>query len=148
MGVHPQLPNVSGIGTSSGDISTESGSPFSEPILDLNQYLVILTSIVVEETRPNEIVQAIGVDRRGISTYTQKFEHLWLVERDNPLTEKNAKSRRGRYCLPFSWFWSIYGNEDHYERLVKDAYQTLIELEPGTSSPGFRDDCEPSGVRR
>jgi len=75
----------------------------------------------------------VGIDGKQISTYTQKLERLRLVEREVPVTEDKPKSRRGRYRIldPLFRFWFrfVYGNEDRYERLGADAYETVIEPE-------------------
>jgi len=47
------------------------------------------------------------------------------------VTEDKTRSRRGRYRIldPLFRFWFrfVYGNEDRYERLGADAYETVIE---------------------
>ncbi|WP_343749193.1 ATP-binding protein, partial [Halarchaeum salinum] len=107
----------------------------------------ILTAIAAGKTTSNEIAQAIGIDGKQISTYTQKLERLRLIEREVPLTEQKAKSRRGRYRLldPLFRFWFrfVYGNEDRYERLGEDAYEALIEPELADFvSPAFETLCQ------
>jgi len=96
-----------------------------------NRYFAILKAIAAGNTTSNEIAQTVGIDGKQISTYTQKLERLRLVEREVPLTEDKTTSRRGRYRIldPLFRFWFrfIYGNEDRYERLGDDAYETVIE---------------------
>ena len=115
-------------------------------LTDPNRYFAILTAIAAGKTTSNEIAQAIGIDGKQISTYTQKLERLRLIEREVPLTEQKAKSRRGRYRLldPLFRFWFrfVYGNEDRYERLGEDAYEALIEPELADFvSPAFETLC-------
>lgn len=98
-----------------------------------NRYFAILKAIAAGNTTANEIAGAVGIDGKQISTYTQKLERLRLVEREVPVTEDKTKSRRGRYRIldPLFRFWFrfVYGNEDRYERLGDDAYETVIETE-------------------
>jgi len=98
-----------------------------------NRYFAILKAIAAGSTTANEIAGAVGIDGKQISTYTQKLERLRLVEREVPITEDKAKSRRGRYRIldPLFRFWFrfVYGNEDRYERLGDEAYGTVIEPE-------------------
>jgi len=98
-----------------------------------NRYFAILKAIAAGNTTANEIAGTVGIDGKQISTYTQKLERLRLVEREVPVTEDKAKSRRGRYRIldPLFRFWFrfVYGNEDRYERLGDDAYDTVIEPE-------------------
>lgn len=112
-----------------------------------NRYFAILSAIAAGKAASNEIAQAIGIDGKQISTYTQKLERLRLVERDVPITEEKAKSRRGRYRLrdPLFRFWFrfVYGNEDRYERLGRDAYEAIIEPELADFvSPAFEMLCQ------
>jgi AAA+ ATPase superfamily predicted ATPase len=98
-----------------------------------NRYFAILKAIAAGSTTANEIAGAVGIDGKQISTYTQKLERLRLVEREVPITEDKAKSRRGRYRIldPLFRFWFrfVYGNEDRYERLGDEAYGMVIEPE-------------------
>lgn len=98
-----------------------------------NRYFAILKAIAAGNTTANEIAGAVGIDGKQISTYTQKLERLRLVEREVPVTEDKTKSRRGRFRIldPLFRFWFrfVYGNEDRYERLGDDAYETVIEPE-------------------
>ncbi|WP_336358125.1 ATP-binding protein [Haloarcula sp. CGMCC 1.6347] len=98
-----------------------------------NRYFAILKAIAAGNTTSNEIAQTVGIDGKQISTYTQKLERLRLVEREVPVTEDKTKSRRGRYRIldPLFRFWFrfVYGNDDRYERLGADAYETVIEPE-------------------
>jgi len=102
-------------------------------LTDPNRYFAILTAIAAGKTTSNEIAQAIGIDGKQISTYTQKLERLRLIEREVPITEEKAKSRRGRYRIldPLFRFWFrfVYGKEDRYERLGANAYDAVIEPE-------------------
>ncbi|ADB63577.1 ATPase (plasmid) [Haloterrigena turkmenica DSM 5511] len=98
-----------------------------------NRYFAILKAIAAGNTTANEIAGTVGIDGKQISTYAQKLERLRLVEREVPITEDKTKSRRGRYRIvdPLFRFWFrfVYGNEDRYERLSDDAYETVIEPE-------------------
>lgn len=98
-----------------------------------NRYFAISKAIAAGNTTSNEIAQTVGIDSKQISTYTQKLERLRLVEREVPVTEDKTKSRRGQYRIldPLFRFWFrfVYGNEDRYERLGADAYETVIEPE-------------------
>ncbi|KZN23211.1 ATPase [Haladaptatus sp. R4] len=112
-----------------------------------NRYFAILTAIAAGKTASNEIAQAVGIDGKQISTYTQKLERLRLIEREVPLTEEKSKSRRGHYRIldPLFRFWFrfVYGNEDRYERLGGDAYEAVIEPElPDFVSPEFEVLCQ------
>jgi len=102
-------------------------------LTDPNRYFAILTAIAAGKTTSNEIAQAIGIDGKQISTYTQKLERLRLIEREVPITEEKAKSRRGRYRIldPLFRFWFrfVYGKEDRHERLGANAYDAVIEPE-------------------
>jgi len=119
---------------------TQKGYLHNEPeyvlrteLTEPNRYFAILTAIAAGKTTSNEIAQAIGIDGKQISRYTQKLERLRLVEREVPITEEKAKSRRGRYRIldPLFRFWFrfVYGKEDRYERLGEDAYEAIIEPE-------------------
>lgn len=96
-----------------------------------NRYFAILTAIASGKTTTNEIAQTVGIDSKQISTYTQKLERLRLIEREVPITEEKAKSRRGRYRVLDQlfrfWFRFVYGKEDRYDRLGEDAYEAVIE---------------------
>ncbi len=98
-----------------------------------NRYFAILKAIAAGNTTANGIAGTVGIDGKQISTYAQKLERLRLVEREVPITEDKTKSRRGRYRIvdPLFRFWFrfVYGNEDRYERLGDDAYETVIEPE-------------------
>ncbi|MCU4718913.1 ATP-binding protein [Halapricum hydrolyticum] len=98
-----------------------------------NRYFAILKAIAAGNATANEIAGTVGIDGKQISTYTQKLERLRLVEREVPVTEDPTKSRRGRYRIldPLFRFWFrfVYGNEDRYERLGEDAYETVVEPE-------------------
>jgi AAA+ ATPase superfamily predicted ATPase len=112
-----------------------------------NRYFAILKAIAAGNTTSNEIAQTVGIESKQISTYTQKLERLRLVEREVPVTEDKAKSRRGRYRIldPLFRFWFrfVYGNEDRYERLGADAYETVIEPELADFvSPAFETWCQ------
>jgi len=112
-----------------------------------NRYFAILTAIAAGKTTSNEIAQAVGIDGKQISTYTQKLERLRLIEREVPITEEKAKSRRGRYRIldPLFRFWFrfVYGKEDRYERLGENAYEAVIEPElPDFVSSEFETLCQ------
>jgi len=112
-----------------------------------NRYFAILKAIAAGNTTSNEIAQAIGIDGKQISTYTQKLERLRLVEREVPVTEEKTKSRRGRYRIldPLFRFWFrfVYGNEDRYKRLGADAYEAVIEPELADFvSQAFENRCQ------
>lgn len=120
------------------EVLSQQGYLHNEPeyvlrteLTDPNRYFAILTAIAAGKTTSNEIAQAIGIDGKQLSTYTQKLERLRLIEREVPLTEEQAKSRRGRYRIldPLFRFWFrfVYGNDDRYERLGEDAYEAVIE---------------------
>ncbi|WP_265110655.1 ATP-binding protein [Halosolutus halophilus] len=136
------------------EVLSQKGYLHNEPeyvlrteLTDPNRYFAILTAIAAGKTTSNEIAQAVGIDGKQISTYTQKLERLRLIEREVPLTEEKAKSRRGRYrildplfrfCFRF-----VYGNEDRYERLGEDAYEAVIEPElPDFVSQEFENLCQ------
>lgn len=112
-----------------------------------NRYFAILTAIAAGKTSSNEIAQAVGIDGKQISTYTQKLERLRLIEREVPITEAKERSRRGRYRIldPLFRFYFrfVYGNEDRYERLGDDAYAAVIDPElPDFVSPEFEVLCQ------
>lgn len=115
-----------------GFLHDESKYVLRTEVTEPNRYFAILKAIAAGNTTSNEIAQTIGIDGKQISTYTQKLERLRLVEREVPVTEDKTKSRRGRYRIldPLFrfWFQFVYGNEDRYERLGVDAYETVIEL--------------------
>jgi len=126
------------------EVLSQKGYLHNEPeyvlrteLTDPNRYFAILTAIAAGKTTSNEIAQAVGIDGKQISTYTQKLERLRLIEREVPITEEKAKSRRGRYRIldPLFRFWFrfVYGKEDRYERLGEDAYEAVIEPELLTS---------------
>lgn len=98
---------------------------------DPNRYFAILSAIAAGKTTANEIAQSVGIDGKQISTYTQRLARLRLIEREVPITETRAKSRRGRYRLlePLFRFWFrfVYGKEHRFERLGEDAYSEVIE---------------------
>jgi hypothetical protein len=112
-----------------------------------NRYFAILTAVAAGKTTSNEIAQAVGIDGKQISTYTQKLARLRLIEREVPITEEKAKSRRGRYRIldPLFRFWFrfVYGKEDRYDRLGEDAYDAVIEPElPDFVSEEFENLCQ------
>ncbi|MCQ4333847.1 ATP-binding protein [Natronomonas sp. F2-12] len=136
------------------EVLSQNGYLHNEPeyvlrteLTDPNRYFAILTAIAAGKTTSNEIAQSIGIDGKQISTYTQKLERLRLIEREVPITEEKAKSRRGRYRIldPLFRFWFrfVYGNEDRYERLGEDAYAAVIEPElPDFVSQAFETLCQ------
>jgi len=88
------------------EVLSQKGYLHNEPeyvlrteLTDPNRYFAILTAIAAGKTTSNEIAQAVGIDGKQISTYTQKLERLRLIEREVPITEEKAKSRRGRYRI-------------------------------------------------
>lgn len=144
-----------GLGTALTEaVLTQKGYLHNEPeyvlrteLTDPNRYFAILTAIAAGKTTSNEIAQAVGIDGKQISTYTQKLERLRLVERVVPITEEKAKSRRGRYRIldPLFRFWFrfVYGKEDRYERLGEDAYDAIVEPElPDFVSQEFENLCQ------
>ncbi|MDR5673309.1 ATP-binding protein [Halalkaliarchaeum sp. AArc-GB] len=136
------------------EVLSQKGYLHNEPeyvlrteLTDPNRYFAILTAIAAGKTTSNEIAQAIGIDGKQISTYTQKLERLRLIEREVPITEEKAKSRRGRYRIldPLFRFWFrfVYGKEDRYERLGANAYDAVIEPElPDFVSHEFEGLCQ------
>ncbi|XVH33647.1 ATP-binding protein (plasmid) [Haloferacaceae archaeon DSL9] len=136
------------------EVLSQKGYLHNEPeyvlrteLTDPNRYFAILTAIAAGKTTSNEIVQTVGIDGKQISTYTQKLERLRLIEREVPITEEKAKSRRGRYRIldPLFRFWFrfVYGKEDRYERLGKNAYDAVIEPElPAFVSQEFEKRCQ------
>jgi len=136
------------------DLLSQKGYLHNEPeyvlrteLTDPNRYFAILTAIAAGKTTSNEIAQAVGIDGKQISTYTQKLERLRLIEREVPITEEKAKSRRGRYRIldPLFRFWFrfVYGKEDRYERLGEDAYEAVIKPElPDFVSQEFEKLCQ------
>ncbi|WP_312911834.1 ATP-binding protein [Natronosalvus caseinilyticus] len=136
------------------EVFSQNGYLHNEPeyvlrteLTDPNRYFAILTTIAAGKTTSNEIAQAIGIDGKQISTYTQKLERLRLIEREVPITEEKAKSRRGRYRIrdPLFRFWFrfVYGKEDRYERLGEEAYEAIIEPEMADFvSPEFEKLCQ------
>ncbi|WP_123620236.1 ATP-binding protein [Halorubrum sp. CSM-61] len=136
------------------EVLSQKGYLHNEPeyvlrteLTDPNRYFAILTAIAAGKTTSNEIAQAIGIDGKQISTYTQKLERLRLIEREVPITEEKAKSRRGRYRIldPLFRFWFrfVYGKEDRYERLGENAYDAVIEPElPDFVSREFERLCQ------
>ena len=136
------------------EILSQKGYLHNEPeyvlrteLTDPNRYFAILTAIAAGKTTSNGIAQAIGIDGKQISTYTQKLERLRLIEREVPITEEKAKSRRGRYRIldPLFrfWFWFVYGKENRYERLGENAYEAVIEPElSDIVSPEFEKLCQ------
>lgn len=135
------------------DVLTQKGYLHNEPeyvirteLTQPNRYFAILTAIASGRTSSNEIAQAVGIDAKQISTYTRKLSRLRLIERGVPITEQQAQSRRGRYRIldPLFRFWFrfVYGNEDRYERLGDDAYETVVEPELADFvSPAFEALC-------
>jgi uncharacterized protein len=136
------------------EVLSQKGYLHNEPeyvlrteLTDPNRYFAILTAIAAGKTTSNEIAQAVGIDGKQISTYTQKLERLRLIEREVPITEEKAKSRRGRYRIldPLFRFWFrfVYGKETRYERLGEDAYEAVIEPElPDFVSQEFETLCQ------
>ncbi|QLH84926.1 ATP-binding protein [Halosimplex pelagicum] len=136
------------------EVLSQKGYLHNEPeyvlrteLTDPNRYFAILTAIAAGKVTSNEIAQAVGIEGKQISTYTQKLERLRLIKREVPITEEKAKSRRGRYRLldPLFRFWFrfVYGNEDRYERLGEDAYEAVIEPElPDFVSQDFEELCQ------
>lgn len=136
------------------EVLSQKGYLHNEPeyvlrteLTDPNRYFAILTAIAAGKTTSNEIAQAVGIDGKQISTYTQKLERLRLIEREVPITEEKAKSRRGRYRIldPLFRFWFrfVYGKEDRYERLGENAYEAVIKPElPDFVSPEFETLCQ------
>ncbi|WP_121743618.1 ATP-binding protein [Natronorubrum halophilum] len=136
------------------EVLSQKGYLHNEPeyvlrteLTDPNRYFAILIAIAAGKTTSNEIAQAVGIDGKQISTYTQKLERLRLIEREVPITEEKAKSRRGRYRIldPLFrfWFHFVYGKEDRYERLGEDAYEAVIEPElPDFVSQEFEKICQ------
>ncbi|MCU4741612.1 ATP-binding protein [Halobacteria archaeon AArc-m2/3/4] len=136
------------------EVLSQKGYLHNEPeyvlrteLTDPNRYFAILTAIAAGKTTSNEIAQAVGIDGKQISTYTQKLERLRLIEREVPITEEKAKSRRGRYRIldPLFRFWFrfVYGKEDRYERLGEAAYDAVIEPQlPNFVSQEFEKLCQ------
>jgi hypothetical protein len=111
-----------------------------------NRYFAILKAIAAGNATANGIAQAVGIPGKQIASYTQRLERLRLIEREVPVTEDAARSRRGRYRIldPLFRFWFrfVYGNEDRYERLGEDAYATVVESEMADFvSPEFEALC-------
>ena len=135
------LPLEQDLGTVlTAEVLSQQGFLHNEPeyvlrteLTEPNRYFAILTAIAAGKTTANEIAQAVGIDGKQISTYTQRLARLRLIEREVPITEEKANSRRGRYRLldPLFRFWFrfVYGTEDRYERLGEDAYEAVIEPE-------------------
>lgn len=130
-----------------GHLHNEPEYVLRTELYDPNRYFAILKAIAAGKTASNEIAQAVGIDGKQISKYTQKLERLRLIEREVPITEEKTRSRRGRFQIldPLFriWFRFVYGNEDRYERLGKGAYETVIKPElPDFVSHEFERLCQ------
>jgi len=101
----------------------------TEPV----RYFSILEAIAGEAAVQNEIAQTSGIDREQVSKYLSRLEHLRLIERRVPVTEKKERSRRGRYFIKDPlfrfWFRFIYGTGTRYDEFGDESFKDLIEPE-------------------
>ncbi|WP_135664747.1 ATP-binding protein [Halorhabdus rudnickae] len=111
-----------------------------------NRYFSILKTIAAGNATPNEIAQAAGIDSDQISHYLKNLQDLEIVDREVPVTENPAQSRRGQYVLTDAlfrfWFRFVYGQGEKYDRAGTDAYEELIEPYLADAvSPKFEELC-------
>lgn len=112
-----------------------------------NRYFAILTAIAAGRHSANEIAQAAGINADQISNYLKNLQDLEIVQREVPVTEAPAQSRRGQYKLQDAlfrfWFRFVYGQGDKYDRAGEDAYEQLIAPHlPDFVSPKFEQLCQ------
>ncbi len=77
---------------------------FREP----KNYLSILKAIAMGKRKFSEIINETGMGKNVLTRYINTLEHLSLIEKETPVTEKNPeKSRKGLYRIAdnFIRFW-------------------------------------------
>jgi len=134
-------------------ILARHGSLHSEPdyvlrmeLTEPTRYVSILEAIAGGNTSRNEIAGATGIEYNQLSTYLGRLERLRLIEREVPITEEPARSKRGRYRLRDHlfrfWFRFVYGSDERFDHFDGDAFTALIEPElPAFLSRPFEELC-------
>lgn len=82
-----------------------------EELREPKNYLAILKAISWGKTKFGEIVNETGLEKNVLNKYLQTLDHLQLIEKETPITEKSPlKSRRGLYKISdnFTRFWFQY----------------------------------------
>ncbi|MCO6559209.1 MAG: ATP-binding protein [Bifidobacterium sp.] len=90
------------------------GILYEEPMMLMRQELrePMLYNSVIEavgsgKTKPKAIAEQAGMDKDSVSAYLRTLESLGLVERNVPLGENPARSRKGLWTIkdPFFAYW-------------------------------------------
>ncbi len=100
-----------------------------EELTEPSIYYSIIRSIATGNTKMGNIINDTGIEKGKISKYLSVLQHLHLVERRVPITEKNLeKSRKGIYLLRDNyfkfWFRFVFPNKEYIEQ---ERQQKLIE---------------------
>lgn len=111
-----------------------------------NRYFSILKAIAAGNETSNEIAQTAGIDSDQVSHYLKNLQDLEIIDREVPVTENPAQSRRGQYVLRDAlfrfWFRFVYGQGEKYDRAGTDAFEELIEPHLADAvSPKFEELC-------
>ncbi|OGG35593.1 ATPase [Candidatus Gottesmanbacteria bacterium RIFCSPLOWO2_02_FULL_42_29] len=109
-----------------------------EELREPKNYLAILKAISWGKTKFGEIVNETGMEKNVLNKYLQTLDHLQLIEKEAPVTEKQLlKSRRGLYKIADNftrfWFQYIYPYTSDLEierfeqvnKKLKDSFQIL-----------------------
>jgi AAA+ ATPase superfamily predicted ATPase len=110
-------------------------------------YFSVLQAMARGNRAQNEIAQGAGADSQNIGTYLNKLERLRIITRDVPVTERPARSHRGRYRLADPlfrfWFRFVYGQASRIELVGEDAYEQIVMPELADHvSPIFEELCQ------
>ncbi|MBN1829612.1 MAG: ATP-binding protein [Deltaproteobacteria bacterium] len=110
-----------------------------EELREPRNYFAILKAIASSKTKFGEIVNETGLDKGVLHKYLFILEDLHVIQKEVPVTEKNAlKSRRGIYKLQdqFFRFWFRYvlphkgtveaGRIDRVKQMVKAEWASFV----------------------
>lgn len=110
-----------------------------EELREPRNYFSVLKAIGCDCTKVSEIINETGIEKSALHNYLFVLEDLHFIEKQIPVTEKNAAvSRRGRYYLKdqFFKFWFNYclpfmeelelGNKAASLKAFKDSFGHIV----------------------
>ncbi len=125
------LENVQALILSPGSLLHDEGEfllqqAFAQP----STYLAIVQAVAAGKRTPNEIAQKAGVEAASVGTYLRKLCRTRVLEREVPVTEDPARSRKGQYRIadPFLAFWFrfVHAHRSQIALLGDDAAEQLV----------------------
>lgn len=130
-----------------GSLHEEPEDVLHRELKEVDRYFSVLKAMAEGNRRVNEIAQASGINSGSEGYYLDRLRKLRIIKRSYPVTDKPARSRKGRYIIKDQlfrfWFRFIYGRSSRYEVYGEDAFDDLIQPElPDFVSTTFEELCQ------